>query len=116
MTHWFRSHWADEDTWFYIEADDEGWVTRQIEFRGPDEQPFAAASLAEWQTAFESGEVARYGAVYDRIAEQPVHEWEGHDPEPLTLDAFDQAWARAHDSLSGPDYGTGSLRVRDFGT
>jgi hypothetical protein len=106
MTYWFRAYWDEEDIWFYIEAGDDGWVTRQIEFQGPDQRPIAAASLTEWQAAFETGGVGRYETAYGRTAELPVHEWEGHDPHPLTLIEFEDAWARARGSLTGPDDAT----------
>ncbi|GAA4102921.1 hypothetical protein [Nonomuraea soli] len=103
MTSWFRAYWDEEDIWFYIEAGDDGWVTRQIEFQGPEQRPLAAASLTEWQAAFESGKFGSYEATYGRTAELPVHEWEGHDPQPLTLIEFDDAWAKARRILTGPD-------------
>lgn len=46
MTRWFRSYWAEEDTWFYFEADAGGWVTRQVELQGPLQKPITAASLS----------------------------------------------------------------------
>ncbi|MEU8176237.1 hypothetical protein AB0C14_25450 [Microbispora hainanensis] len=42
MTRWFRAYWGEKDIWFYFEVDADGWVTRQIELRGPDGVPIAA--------------------------------------------------------------------------
>jgi hypothetical protein len=44
---WLNSHW-DEDVLFFFEADEDGWVLRQVELCGPDRTPTVAASLAEW--------------------------------------------------------------------
>ncbi|MEV0623984.1 hypothetical protein AB0I81_62465 [Nonomuraea sp. NPDC050404] len=99
MTHWFRAHWAEEDIWFYFEIDAEGWVSRQIELRGPDNVPIAAASLAEWQEAYSAGRTRRYEATYGTTADIPVQEWDGHDPQPLTSSDFETVWCRARGHL-----------------
>lgn len=90
-----RCHWDEEDIWFSFEVDAEGWVTRQIELQGPELTPVAAASLAEWRQAQDAGRLDEYDARFGITAEQPVSEWEGHDPEPLTSDEFEEAWASA---------------------
>lgn len=76
MTRWFRSHWAEEDTWFYFEVDDDGWVTRQFELQGPLEKPIAAASLTEWEAAQQARTLANYEAIFGATAVVPVHEWD----------------------------------------
>jgi hypothetical protein len=93
-----RCYWDEEDTWFYFEVDPEGRVTRQIELEGPELTPIAAASLEEWQRACEAGRPDEYGNRYGITAEPPVHEWEGHDPQPLTCGEFEEVWdtARRH--------------------
>ena len=48
-------YWDEEDTWFYLEVDGEGWVVRQVELEGPELTPVEAASLAEWQRACDAG-------------------------------------------------------------
>ncbi|MET8134070.1 hypothetical protein [Streptomyces sp. NPDC005251] len=95
MTRWFRSYWAEEDTWFYFEVDAEGWVTRQAELQGPLEKPIAAASSAEWEAAQQAGTLTDYEAVFGATAEVPVQEWEAHEPQDLTAAAFETVWLTA---------------------
>lgn len=78
-----RCYWDEEDVWFYFEVDAGGWVTRQVELEGPELTPTAAASLDEYDS--------RFGFT----AELPVSEWEGHDPEQLTLEEFEEVWGAA---------------------
>ncbi|MEU0820629.1 hypothetical protein [Streptomyces mirabilis] len=95
MTRWFRSYWAEEDTWFYFEVDAGGWVNRQVELRGPLEKPIAAASLAEWEAAQQAGTLADYEATFGATAEVPVHEWDAHEPHYLTAGEFETVWLTA---------------------
>ncbi|MEV6993169.1 hypothetical protein AB0N87_28885 [Streptomyces sp. NPDC093228] len=95
MTRWFRSYWAEEDTWFYFEADADGWVTRQVELQGPLESPVAAASSTEWEAARQAGTLADYEAMFGATAEVPVHEWDPHEPQELTAGEFETVWLRA---------------------
>ncbi|MEU2719987.1 hypothetical protein [Streptomyces smyrnaeus] len=90
-----RCYWDEEDTWFYFEVDAEGWVTRQVELEGPELIPVAAASLAEWHRARDAGHLDEYDSRFGITAELPVSEWEGHDPEQLTFEEFEEAWACA---------------------
>lgn len=87
MTTWFRSHWDEEDIWFYFEVGDDGWVGRQVELQGPELRPLAAARDGEADE--------RYGGV----AETSVAEWEGHAPEPLTAEQFEKVWDDARQRL-----------------
>lgn len=95
MTRWFRSYWAEEDTWFYLEVDAEGWVTRQVELQGPLEKPVAAASLAEWEAAQQAGTLRDYEATFGFTAEIPVHEWDAHEPQDLAVEEFETVWLTA---------------------
>jgi hypothetical protein len=95
MTRWFRSYWAEEDTWFYFEVDADGWVTRQVELQGPLEKPIAAASLAEWEAAQQAGTLADYEATFGATAEVPVHEWDAHEPQDLAAGKFETVWLTA---------------------
>ncbi|MFD3776382.1 hypothetical protein [Streptomyces sp. NPDC058612] len=98
-----RCYWDEEDVCFYFEVDDEGWVTRQIELEGPALTPIAAASLAEWQRARDAGRLDEYDNRFGITAELPVSEWEGHDPEELTLDEFEEVWDSARRQIAvGP--------------
>ncbi|MFM9632591.1 MULTISPECIES: hypothetical protein [Streptomyces] len=95
MTRWFRSYWAEEDTWFYFEVDADGQVTRQVELQGPLEKPIAAASLAEWEAAQQSGTLADYEVTFGATAEVPVHEWDAHEPQDLAAGEFEAVWLTA---------------------
>lgn len=85
-----RCHGGEEDVWFLFEVDTEGRVTRQIELEGPGLTPIAAASLVEWQRACAAGRLGDYDNRFGLTAELPVPEWEGHDPQPLTRDEFEE--------------------------
>ncbi|MET9803387.1 hypothetical protein [Streptomyces sp. NPDC006368] len=95
-----RCYWDEEDVWFYFEVDAEGWVTRQIELEGPELIPIAAASLAEWQSARDTGRLDEYDNRFGITAELPVSEWEGHDPEELTSDQFEEVWDSARRQIA----------------
>ncbi|MEU2431400.1 hypothetical protein ABZ611_18120 [Streptomyces sp. NPDC007861] len=98
-----RCYWDEEDTWFYFEVDAEGWVIRQVELEGPELIPITAASLAEWQRARDAGCLDEYDNRFGITAELPVSEWEGHDPEELTLDEFEEVWDSARRQIAvGP--------------
>ncbi|WP_435885865.1 hypothetical protein [Streptomyces subrutilus] len=90
-----RCYWDEEDTWFYFEADAEGWVIRQVELKGPELIPITAASLPEWQGARDAGRLNEYDNRFGITAELPVSEWEGHDPDPLTFEEFEEVWGSA---------------------
>jgi hypothetical protein len=100
VTTWMRCHWDEEDIWFYFEVDAEGWATRQVELQGPELAPIAAASLDEWQQAQDAGLLDEYDHSFGIIAELPVSEWEGHDPETLTLEQFEEVWGPARRQIA----------------
>ncbi|MEV6701620.1 hypothetical protein AB0M68_31430 [Streptomyces sp. NPDC051453] len=95
-----RCYWDEEDTWFYFEVDAEGWVIRQIELEGPDLTPIAAASLEEWQRAHDAGRLNEYDSRFGITAELPVSEWEGHEPQPLTAEKFEEVWKTARRQIA----------------
>lgn len=95
-----RCHWDEEDVWFYFEVDTEGWVTRQIELEGPALTPVAAASLAEGQRAYDAGRLDEYDSRFGITAELPASEWEGHDPEQLTSEEFEEVWDSARQRIT----------------
>jgi hypothetical protein len=78
-----RCYWDEEDTWFYFEVDAEGWVIRQVELEGRDLTPIAAASLAEWQRAYDAGCLDEYDSRFGITAELPLSEWTGTTPSNL---------------------------------
>ncbi len=90
-----RCYWDEEDTWFYFEVDADGWVIRQVELVGPELTPITAASLAERQRARDEGRLDEYDSRFGIKAELPVSEWEGHDPEQLTFEEFEEVWGPA---------------------
>ncbi|MFX4291864.1 hypothetical protein [Streptomyces bohaiensis] len=100
MTTWMRCHWDEEDTWFYFEVDAEGCVTRQVELEGPELIPVAAASLAEWRRARDAGRLGDYDSSFGITAELPVWEWEGHEPEQLTFEEFEDVWGPARQRIA----------------
>ncbi|MFE0422079.1 hypothetical protein [Streptomyces sp. NPDC058953] len=95
-----RCYWDEEDVWYYFEVDADGWVVRQVEFAGPGLTPIAAASLAEWQQAYDAGRVDKYDSRFGITAEAPVSEWEGHDPEELTSEEFEKVWDSARRQIT----------------
>ncbi|MBQ0850264.1 hypothetical protein J8N05_18910 [Streptomyces sp. BH-SS-21] len=95
MTRWFRSYWAEDNTWFYFEVDADGWVTRQVELQGPLEKPVTAVASAEWEAARQAGTLADYEAMFGATAEVPVHEWDAHEPQDLTAGEFEIIWLTA---------------------
>lgn len=95
-----RCYWDEEDTWFYFEVDAEGWVIRQVELEGPALILIAAASLAEWQRARDAGRLGEYESRFGITAELPVLEWEGHDPEQLTFEEFEDVWVPARQQIA----------------
>ncbi|MEU3501978.1 hypothetical protein ABZ726_14820 [Streptomyces hundungensis] len=99
-----RCYWDEEDTWFYFEVDATGWVIRQIELEGPGLTPVAAASLEEWQRAYDTGRLDAYDSRFGITAELPVSEWEGHDPLPLTLEEFEEVWKAARRHIAARPY------------
>src|SRR5438093_1058379 len=92
MTRWFRTYWDEEDRWLYVEVSDDGIVTRQVEFTGPDQVPTSAASLTESTQPFAAGGIAHSFARSGGVADQPSSEWADFEREELTLEQFDQAW------------------------
>lgn len=97
-----RCYWDEEDAWFYFEVDAEGWVTRQVELQGSELTPVAAASLDEWQHAQQAGALAEYEREFGVTAELPVPQWEGHEPDQLTSQEFEEVWDAARREIKSP--------------
>src|SRR5262245_56409994 len=95
---WLRSYWDEEDVTFFIEADEDGWVLRQVELCGRDQTPTVAAALAEWPRADDDGLLAvqSYQAKYGTLADQPITEWDHGFPH-VEIDQreFETVWQRA---------------------
>lgn len=97
---WMRCYGDEEDIWFYFEVNAGGWVTRQVELKGLEMAPIAAASRTEWQRACDAGRLDEYDTRFGMTAELPVSEWEGHDPERLTSDEFEKVWGLARRQIA----------------
>jgi hypothetical protein len=99
---WIRSHWSEGDIIFVLEIDEDGWVVRQVELKGADRVPIAAAALAEWPDAHTEGieAIRRYEAKYGRVADQPISEWEAGFPrEDIDASEFERVWLEARKAL-----------------
>ncbi|MEU9197852.1 hypothetical protein [Streptomyces hundungensis] len=103
MTTWFRTYCGDEDLWLYFEADDEGWAARQVEVRGQDLQPVAAASLAE---VLHLRDHADLTAMFDYerqlgvLAEGPMEGWQGQpEAAEISEEEFARLWIEARRAL-----------------
>lgn len=99
---WLKAHWDEEDVLLFLEADEDGWVLRQVELRGPDRMPVVAAALAEWPDIDRQGigAVQAYEAKYGALAHQPISDWDANFPH-VGIDRveFEEVWARARAHL-----------------
>lgn len=102
---WMRSYWPEADTTYFFEMDEDGWVLRQVELRGPDKTPVAASALAEHPTFERDGleAVQAYEAKYGGLAEKPIEP--PYDEELIEIERaeLERVWqlARAHLERSG---------------
>ena len=73
---WLKSYWEDEDILFYFEFDEDRWVLRQVELKGPMRTPISAAALSEMPDARTEGldAVREYEERYGGLADQPMPE------------------------------------------
>ena len=95
---WIKAYWADEEVWYYFEADAEGWVLRQVELRGGQAMPVVSASLHELPDANTDGieAVQRYEAKYGVLADQPMTGWDTDFPqEEISTAEFEKVWIAA---------------------
>lgn len=103
VTRWVRWYWDQEDLWFWLEVDAEGWVTRQVELQGPQQTPIAAPSLTEWFHELEAGRIQQYQATYGTLVEQPFSDYELAKCDVVTGEEFEQVWTRARRTVEGSD-------------
>lgn len=95
-----RCYWAEENIWFYFEVDAEGWVTRQVEFEGPEMTPIAEASLDEWQQAHDEGRLAEYDKKL-RDHSRAAHLRVGRPrPEAADFEEFEAVWGTARQQIA----------------
>ena len=109
---WDRAVWAEGDSEgapivFLMEFNATGGVLRQIELAGPNAEPIAAASAAEWWEAkgfvqqAATPEAIACEQVYGIVAEGSVHEWGSDYPgQPISSAEFEIAWAEARAHLA----------------
>ncbi|MDQ3788663.1 MAG: hypothetical protein M3422_15645 [Actinomycetota bacterium] len=95
MARWVRSYWDEEDTWFVLELDSEGWVTRQVDLRGPTATPVTAASLSEWCRELDAGRIGEYQATYGVLTEKPIEPAELVEFEEISAAEFERVWQHA---------------------
>ncbi|MEV0332789.1 hypothetical protein [Nocardia sp. NPDC050717] len=83
-----------------VEIDDDGFVSRQVEFGSMDGEPVTAAALVEVLDARDEGDVVAvqaYERKYGVVAEGDTGQW-GHSPitlEEITSVEFEKFWAAA---------------------
>jgi len=103
MTTCFRIYYDDEDLWLYFEADDEGWVARQVEVRARDSRPTTAASLEEVLYLRDHADLAamgRYERQYGVLAEGPLDGWKNQlQAAEVSGEEFERLWADARRAL-----------------
>ncbi len=80
-------------------------MLRRVELEGPELTPIAAASLAEWQRAYDADRLDEYDSRFGITAELPVSEWEGHAPEQLTFEEFAEVLPEDGPGTPGNDPG-----------
>lgn len=101
MTKWVRWYWDQEDLWFWLEVDDDGWVTRQVELQGELQTPTAAASLAEWLQIPDESSRDQYQEKLGKLVAEPFSEYELRKCQTVTAVEFENVWAPARRVLEG---------------
>ncbi|MFF8565860.1 hypothetical protein ACF06N_12980 [Streptomyces albidoflavus] len=105
MTTWFRTYYEDEDLWFSLKTDEEGWALRHIEIGGMDGRPRTAASLQEVLHLRDHADLAamtRYEQRYGTLADAPLDGWQDQPgAAEITEEEFERLWARARRVLGG---------------
>lgn len=101
MTRWVRSYWDEEDVTFLWEGGDDGWITRSVEFVGPERRVQAAAVLDEVMRARDTGgipAVQAYETHYGVVPEKPIKDWD-FPHEEISQSDFERAWAESRQAL-----------------
>ena len=100
---WVSFYWAERETLYFFEADEAGWVRRQVELKGPKRTPVVAADRAEWPDAQVDGSDAliAYQAKWGGLSDQPMSHWIKDFPhEEISREAFEEVWATSRQYLS----------------
>jgi hypothetical protein len=97
---WVEAYWEEDDQTYFFEADEDGWVLRQVVLQGPDRSPTVAASLVEWPDVKREGLAAAqaYFAKYGMTSEKPITEWDFPYVK-ITRGTFEKVWTRARGHL-----------------
>ncbi|MGW5190136.1 hypothetical protein ACWEOO_12830 [Kribbella sp. NPDC004138] len=99
MTRWIRSYCAEESVTFLWEVGDDGWISRSVEFVGPDRRVQAAAALDEVMRARDMGgipAVQAYESQYGVVPEKPIDDWDSDFPHvEISQSDFERAWTEA---------------------
>jgi hypothetical protein len=87
---------------YFFEADEEGWVLRQIELKGPERTPAGAAARAEPPDprVEVSDALMAYQSKWGGLSDQPITRWDENFPhEEISGEAFDAVWATSRKYL-----------------
>lgn len=99
---WVSLYWAEGDTLYFFEADEEGSVQRQVELKGPKRTPVVAAARAEWPDPEieDSDALMAYQAKWGGLSDQSVTHWVKDFPhEEISRESFEEVWATARQDL-----------------
>jgi hypothetical protein len=100
---WASFYWAEGDTLFVLAADEEGWVQRQVELKGPKRTPVVAADRAECPDPQIEGSDAllAYQAKWGGLSDQPMTHWvKGFPHEEISRESFEEVWATSRQCLA----------------
>ncbi|MGW3204162.1 hypothetical protein [Streptomyces sp. NPDC001135] len=103
MPMWIRVYDDDLDLWRYLEGDDDGRVTRQVDLRAEDGTAVTAASLEEVLRFHERSDFAtmgRYQQRYGLLAEGRLASFGGaRRGDEIPAEEFERVWLDARRAL-----------------
>jgi hypothetical protein len=113
MVMWIRTYDEARDLWQHFESDEKGWVLRQVDVRGEDGTPVAAASLEEILRLQERADIptmSRYEQRYGIVSEGRIPGWgETLRADAISAEEFERVWLDARRTLGAtppsPDLG-----------
>ncbi len=101
MTRWIRSFWDEEHATFFWEIGEDGWVTRGVEWVGPEDEVRSAAALEEVLHARDTvgiEGVQEYESRYGVLTDQPIRDWD-FPHEDIDVFEFERVWVQARQVL-----------------